>query len=95
MNKLRWYKIDNNLINWIGLFLTNRLERVRLEDSFSNWAKVLNGIPQGTIGPLLLLIYINDIMNVCKDGSELFVYPDDAKLFSHINTAKDIKNLAI
>ena len=64
-----------------GSFLTNRLQRVRLEDSFSNWAKVLSDIPQGTIlGPLLFLIYINDIMDVCKEGSELFVYADDAKL---------------
>ena len=32
-------------------------------------------------------------MDVCKDGSELFVYADDAKLFSHINSAKDVKTL--
>ena len=93
LNKLRWYKIDNNVISWIGSFLTNRLQRVRLEDSFSSWAKVLSGIPQGTIlGPLLFLIYINDIMDVCKE-SELFVYADDAKLFSHINSAKDVITL--
>ena len=42
MNILRWYKIDNNVISWIGSSLTNRLQRVRLEDSFSNWAKVLS-----------------------------------------------------
>jgi hypothetical protein len=94
LNKLRWYKIDNNVIDWIGSFLTNRLQRVRLEDTFSNWAKVLSGIPQGTIlGPLLFLIYINDIMDICKNGSELFVYADDAKLFSHINSANDVKTL--
>ena len=33
MNKLRWYKIDNNVINWIALFLTNRLQRVLWENS--------------------------------------------------------------
>ena len=32
-------------------------------------------------------------MAVCKEGSELFVYADDAKLFSHINSAKDVKAL--
>ena len=32
-------------------------------------------------------------MDVCKEGSELFVYADDAKLFSHINSAKDVKTL--
>ena len=32
-------------------------------------------------------------MDVCKEGSELFVYADDAKLFSHINSAKDVITL--
>ena len=94
MNKFRWYKIDNNVLNWIDSFSTNKWQRVRLEDSFSNWAKVPSGIPQGTIlGLLLFLIYINDIMDICKDGSELFVYADDVKLFSDINSAKNVKTL--
>ena len=43
MNKVRWDKTNNNVINWIGLFLTTRLQIVRLGDSSSNWAKFLSG----------------------------------------------------
>jgi hypothetical protein len=57
INNLKLYQIDNNIITWIESFLTNRLEMVRLEDSFSEWVKVLSGICKGTIlGHLLFLI---------------------------------------
>ena len=45
------------------------------------------------IGPLLFLLYIRDIIDVCDDGSKLFMYADDAKLLSHINSAKGVKAL--
>ena len=38
------------------------------------------------------MIYNNEIMDVCKEGSDLFVYANDAKLFSHINSAKDVES---
>ena len=91
LKKLKWFNIDTNVLEWISSFLTNRLQRVKLEDSFSDWVKVISGIPQGTIlGPLLFLIYINDVMDVCKEGSEIFVYADDAKIFNHVNSIKDV-----
>ena len=42
---------------------------------------------------MLFLIYINDIKDICKEGSELYVYADDAKLFKHINCITDVNNL--
>ena len=47
ISKLKLYNIDKNIINWINSFLTNRYQRVRFDDFFSNWTKVLSGIPQG------------------------------------------------
>ena len=43
-------------------YLTNRLQRCKINNSFSEWGKVLAGVPQGSIsGPLLLNIFLNDI----------------------------------
>ena len=82
ITKLKWYEIDSNIIKLVESFLTNRLQRVRLEDFFSDWVTVLSGIPQGTIlGPLLFLIYSNDLVDVCYEEADLFVYADDAKLY--------------
>ena len=39
VSELKWFKIDNNIVKWIGSFLTNRLQRVQLKDSFSSWQK--------------------------------------------------------
>ena len=67
-------------------FLKNREQRVVLKGQFSFWKKVNAGVPQGLIlGPLLLLIYINDLPYGLQTNLKLFV--DDTSLFS---TGQDI-----
>ena len=62
-------------------FLANRKQRVVLNGKASKWAAVNAGISQGSIiGPLLLLIYINDILTGMSSNSRLFA--DDASLCS-------------
>ena len=62
-------------------FLANRKQRVVLNGKASKWAVVNAGISQGSIiGPLLLLIYINDILTGMSSNSRLFA--DDASLCS-------------
>ena len=46
LSKLRSYRIDNSIVEWIKSFLTDRKQRVRVNGEFSCWAEVLSGIPQ-------------------------------------------------
>ena len=68
--------------------MTNRKQRVVLNGQCSSWVDIRAGVPQSSIlGPLLLLIYVNDLPNILKSECKLFA--DDASLFS---IASDINN---
>jgi len=69
IRKLRYYKVYESLILWIESLLcrSNRKQRVKINGFYSDRADVLSGIPQGTIlGPILFIIYINYLPDVCK-----------------------------
>jgi len=59
-----------------------------INGSFSKWYSVLSGIPQGSIlGPLLFLINVNDLPEICdSNGNEfkMYLYADDAKVYKKI-----------
>ena len=79
--KIKSYGIVGNVYNWVKDFLTNRIQRVRVGDSYSPVADVLSGIPQGSIlGPVLFTIFINDlpesILSPCK------IFADDTKIYN-------------
>jgi hypothetical protein len=79
--KLKNFGMCDLAINWFRSFLTNRIQRVCLEGSHSEWKHVTSGVPQGSVlGPILFLIYINDLPNSIKNFVKIFA--DDTKLYS-------------
>ena len=82
--KLQENGISGNLLNVLKHFLTNRKQRVVLNGQSSSWTNVKAGVPQGSIlGPLLFLIYINDLADGLSSNTKLFA--DDTSLFSVIH----------
>ena len=82
--KLKQNGISGNLLKIIEDFLSNRYQRVVLNGESSGWAVVNAGVPQGSIlGPLLFLVYINDLSAGLSSNPRLFA--DDTSLFSVVH----------
>ena len=88
IGKLRAYGIQGKFLNWISEFLCCRSQVVKVNGESSEPALVISGIPQGTVlGPLLFVLYINDIMdNINSNG---FLFADDTKIFRAISCQED------
>jgi ribonuclease P/MRP protein subunit RPP40 len=92
MKKVYAMGIGGEIYNWIEDRLKDRKQRVCLTGSSSGWANVSSGVPQGSVvGPLLFLIYINDIDNGI--ATRILKFADDTKLYRQVGTANDNANL--
>ena len=79
LDKLKSYGISPQLHLWLESYLTHRRQRVVLPGVRSDWMEVKAGVPQGSIlGPLLFIIYINDI--VAGLNSNIRLFADDTSL---------------
>ena len=93
--KLKRIGIDGPLYLLLENYLKNRKQRVVLNGQTSQWKDISYGVPQGSVrfGPLLFLIYINDLPDGLISNAKLFA--DDTSIFSVINDPTTIIILTV
>ena len=92
MVKVNAHGIQGDAARWIRNWLAGRRQRVCINQSYSNWAPAIPGVPQGSVlGPLLFLIYIIDLdTNIV---SKISKFADDTKLCHRVRNPDDIMEL--
>nr|CAD2176174.1 unnamed protein product [Meloidogyne enterolobii] len=82
INKLYRIGIRGKILNWISSFLSNRIFRVKINNELSKPRNIKSGVPQGSVlGPLLFLIYINDLPDIIPNGIKIKLFADDVKVY--------------
>ena len=86
--KLKCMGITGTLLAWLVSYLTDRRQRVVISGEKSEWTYIKAGVPQGSIlGPLLFLIYVDDIITDIE--SEILLFADDTSLFEPITNPNE------
>ncbi len=83
-----YYGITGKTADWIRNCLTNRRQRVIVENGKSEWANVISGIPQGSVlGPTLFVIFINELSDVITSTFQIFA--DGTTIYRTVNDIRD------
>ena len=92
INKLAAYNLDQSVLGWIHAFLTNRTQKVTIDNSYSDEISVTSGVPQGSVlGPLLFLLYINDLPDKMK--CNIRMYADDVVLYANVASNENFNSI--
>lgn len=95
LRKLELLGIRGLPLEWFRSYLSGRKQRVRVGDTFSEYASVEFGVPQGSVlGPTLFLTYINDLCNLKVSQTKIIAFADDTALIFHGNDWSEVCDVA-
>ncbi len=93
LSKLEKYGISGKLLSWIRAFLTGRTQKVVIDGHESDYVPVTSGVPQGSVlGPLLFLLYMNDLPQVLQNAS-IKMFADDCKFYVIFRRNREARDL--
>ena len=79
--KMKMLGVSGYILKWVESWLINRKQLTMLNGTYSSWIDVLSRVPQGSVlGPLLFVIFINDIDDCAENIDILLKFADDTKL---------------
>ena len=92
--KLKFNGTGESVVNWVRDWLSGRKQRFVVEGEESSWRPVISGVPQGSVlGPILFIIYINDLEN--EIGSNILKFADYTKMFRRVESQEDRHQLQV
>ena len=93
LDKLNHYGFRGIINDWFSSYLNNRMQSTQIGPYISNKASVSYGIPQGSVlGPLLFLLYVNDI-HQCSNKLKFYLFADDTNILYADKKLKSLENI--